>query len=189
MIVWLTYTGDMQSTATLGGGCFWCFEAIYQQVEGIHSVISGYSGGSLDNPTDQDIYYKNTGHAEVVQLTYDPDIISYRDILEIFYVMHDPTTLNRQDYDVGDEYRSVIFYHDEDQHKIAEQMTKEFAPTLWDNPILTQILPFTKFWPAADYHQDFYNKNAEVGYCQIIINPKLQKFRQKYAARLKTNPS
>lgn len=177
----------MYMLATLGGGCFWCFEAIYKEVEGVVSVVSGYSGGRTEKPTDHDIYYTDTGHAEVVQITFDPDVITYRDILEIFYVMHDPTTLNRQGNDTGKHYRSVIFYHDEQQRITAEEMTKEFAPTLWDNPIVTQLAPYYKFWPAADYHQDFYNKNTESGYCQIIINPKLQKLRQKYASRLKSS--
>lgn len=176
----------MQSLATLGGGCFWCFEAIYKEVNGVSSVVSGYSGGTQENPSDQDVYYRNTGHAEVVQLTFEPEVLSYRDILEIFFVMHDPTTLNRQGNDVGDEYRSVIFYHDEEQRKIAEDMKNNFAPTLWKDPVVTQIMPFQKFWPAADYHQDFYAQNPDAGYCQIIINPKLQKFREKYASRLKS---
>lgn len=175
----------MNSIATIGGGCYWCFEAIYQDVKGVESVVSGYSGGDKPNPTDQEVYYNDTGHAEVVQVTFNPDILTYRDLLEIFYVMHDPTKLNRQDYDVGDEYRSVIFYHDEEQHATADEMTKNFAPTIWDDPIVTQIVPFENFWPAADYHQNFYKQNTESGYCQIIINPKLQKFRQKYADRLK----
>ncbi|HUP26779.1 MAG TPA: peptide-methionine (S)-S-oxide reductase MsrA [Candidatus Limnocylindrales bacterium] len=177
----------MQSIATLGGGCFWCFETIFKEVAGIISAVSGYSGGTKENPTDQDIYYRNTGHAEVVQLTFDPNVISYKDILEIFFVMHDPTMLNQQDYDIGEEYRSIIFYHDAEQHTIAEEMKNKFATTLWDDPVMTHIVPFEKFWPAADYHQDFYAKNPYTGYCQIIINPKLQKFRQKYAARLKTS--
>lgn len=177
----------MKAKATLGGGCFWCFEAIYKEVEGVESVVSGYSGGNLENPTDQDVYYKNTGHAEVVQVTFDPDVISYRDILEIFFSFHDPTTLNRQGNDVGEHYRSVIFYHDTEQKQTAEDIKTNFAPTLWKDPIVTQIEPFEKFWPAADYHQDFYNKNTNTGYCQIIINPKLAKFREKYAKRLKTS--
>ena len=176
-----------KSVATVGGGCFWCFEAIYKEVQGVESAISGYSGGTTENPTDQDVYYRNTGHAEVVQVTFDQNVISYKDILEIFFVMHDPTMLNRQDHDVGEEYRSVIFYHDEEQQKVAEDMKNNFAPKLWKDPIVTQIMPFDKFWPAADYHQDFYAKNTNAGYCQIIINPKLAKFREKYAARLKHN--
>jgi peptide-methionine (S)-S-oxide reductase len=171
--------------ATLGGGCFWCLEAVYQEVKGVTAVVSGYAGGDLENPTDQRVYYENTGHAEVVQISFDESIISYRELLEIFYYIHDPTTLNRQGSDVGDEYRSVIFYHDDEQKKTAETMTTEFAPTLWDKPIVTQIAPLEKFWPAAEYHQNFYRSNPRQGYCQVIINPKLAKFRQHFAAKLK----
>lgn len=171
--------------ATLGGGCFWCLEAYYQRVNGVQSVTSGYSGGHVDNPTNERVYMGDTGHAEVVQLSFDPGIISYEEILQIFYVMHDPTTLNRQGNDVGDEYRSVIFYHDNTQKETAEKVTKDFAPKLWHDPIVTQIMPFEKFWPADEYNQNFYNNNPNVGYCQIIINPKLQKLRQKFAAKLK----
>lgn len=176
----------MNTIATLGGGCFWCFEAIYRQLKGVETVVSGYSGGHTANPTDQQVYEKNTGHAEVVQIIFNPAVISYHAILEIFYTFHDPTTLNRQGYDEGEEYRSIIFYHDEQQKQTAEEITTKFATTLWDDPIVTQIVPFEKFWPAADYHQDFYNRNEQAGYCQVIINPKLQKFRKRYAAKLKT---
>ena len=175
----------MSEIATLGGGCFWCLEAFYQRVNGVESVVSGYSGGHTENPTAMQVYHGDTGHAEVVQLTFDPSVVSYRELLEIFYVMHDPTTLNRQDYDVGDEYRSVIFYHNDDQQHVAEELTRDFAPSLWKDPIVTQVVPFEKFWPAGEDQQDFYNKNPYVGYCQIIIDPKIQKLRQKFAAKLK----
>lgn len=171
--------------ATLGGGCFWCLEAFYQRVNGVSSVVSGYSGGHVDNPTTNRVYMGDTGHAEVVQLSFDPDLVSYEEILQIFYVMHDPTTLNRQGYDVGDEYRSVIFYHDDSQKKTAEHVTKTFAAELWKDPVVTQIVKFEKFWPADDYNQNFYNNNQNAGYCQVIIDPKLQKLRQKFAAKLK----
>ena len=174
-----------QSLATLGGGCFWCLEAFYQRVNGVASVTSGYSGGHVDNPTTEMVYRGDTGHAEVVQLSFDPEVIAYEEILQIFYVMHDPTTLNRQGYDVGDEYRSVIFYHDETQRKTAEQVTQGFVKDLWHDPIVTQIVPFEKFWAADEYNQNFYNNNPGVGYCQVIIDPKLQKLRQKFAAKLK----
>lgn len=174
-------------TATLGGGCYWCLEAFYQRIKGINSVMSGYSGGHLDNPTSEDVYRGDTGHAEVVQLDFDPDIISYREILEIFYVMHDPTTLNRQGNDVGEHYRSVIFYHAERQKEIAETTMRDFAAPLWPDPIVTQIEPFKKFWPADEYMQNYYNNNPDAGYCQMIINPKLQKLRQKFAAKLRTS--
>jgi len=171
--------------ATLGGGCYWCLEAYYKRVNGIVSVTSGYSGGHVDNPTADRVYQGDTGHAEVVQLSFDPGVISYKEILEIFYVMHDPTTLNRQGNDIGDEYRSVIFYHDDTQKETAERVTKEFAAGLWHDPIVTQIVPFEKFWPADDYMQNYYNNNPGASYCQIIIDPKIQKLRQKFAAKLK----
>jgi peptide-methionine (S)-S-oxide reductase len=175
----------MTEQATLGGGCYWCLEAFYQLINGVSSVVSGYSGGHTENPTSQQVYAGNTGHAEVVQLTFDPSTISYREILEIFFTMHDPTTLNRQGNDVGDEYRSVVFYHSNEQKQIAEEMAAGFAATLWDNPIVTQILSFEKFWPADEDMQNFYNDNPEVGYCQVIINPKVQKLRQKFAQKIK----
>lgn len=176
----------MESLATLGGGCFWCLDAVYQEVKGVSSVVSGYAGGQKENPTDQQVYYDKTGHAEVVQISFDPSIVSYKELLEIFYYIHDPTTLNRQGHDVGDEYRSVIFYHDDEQKQIATQVTNDFAPTLWNDPIVTEITPLVEFWPAADYHQEFYRSNPNVGYCQVIINPKLAKFRAKFAQKLKT---
>lgn len=181
----MRYTLTMQ-LATLAGGCFWCLEAVYQQVKGVTGVVSGYSGGSTAHPTADQVYGGGTGHAEVVQISFDPSIISYQELLEIFYYTHDPTQLNRQGPDVGDEYRSAIFYHDEAQQKLAEEVTKTFAPTLWDGPIVTQIVPFEKFWPAEDYHQNFYQNNRGAGYCQVIINPKLEKFRQKFQAKLKS---
>lgn len=175
----------MTKLATFGGGCYWCFETLYQRVSGVKKVVSGYGGGHVDNPTTNRVYMGNTGHAEVVQVTFDPKTISYRELLEIFFVMHDPTTLNRQGYDIGDEYRSIILYHDEEQKQIAEEMAKNFAAKLWSDPIVTQIMPFEKFWPADEYMQNFYNNNSNVGYCQVIIDPKIQKLRQKFAAKLK----
>ena len=174
-----------KGVATLGGGCFWCLEAIYQRLNGVVSTISGYSGGTTDNPTTEEVYVGNTGHAEVIQVTFDPDKLTYRELLEIFFVMHDPTTLNRQGNDVGDEYRSVIFYHDEEQKQIAEDMKTNFAHNLWSDPVITQVVQFEKFWPAGKEHQNFYNNNPGVGYCQIVINPKVQKLRQKFAEKLK----
>ena len=175
----------MNEIATLGGGCYWCLEAFYQRVKGVTTVLSGYSGGHVDHPTVNQVYAGNTGHAEVVQLTFDPAQISYRDLIEIFYVMHDPTTLNRQGPDVGDEYRSVIFYHNEQQRQTAEDMTRNFAPTIWTDPIVTQLEPYTAFWPTEESMQDFYNRNPNAGYCQVVIDPKIQKLRQKFASRLK----
>ncbi len=175
-----------KALATLGAGCYWCLEAYYQRVKGVEKVVSGFSGGHVDNPTQDRVYMGNTGHAEVVQITFDPSSITYRELIEIFYVMHDPTTLNRQGHDVGDEYRSVIFYHDEEQQRAAEEVTKDFAAKLWADPIVTQIVPFEKFWPADNYMQNFYNNNPQVGYCQIIIEPKIQKLRREFAAKLKS---
>ncbi len=176
---------ETRSQATVGAGCYWCLEAFYQRVKGVESVVSGYSGGHVDNPTTDRVYMGDTGHAEVVQVTFNPRVVTYREILEIFYVMHDPTTLNRQGHDVGDEYRSIILYGDEEQKKIAEDVTTTFAAPLWADPIVTQIIPLEKFWPADEYMQDFYNKNPQVGYCQVIIEPKIQKLRQKFAEKLK----
>lgn len=176
---------DIMEQATLGGGCYWCLDAFYRRVKGVTLVVAGYSGGHVDNPTPELVYQGTTGHAEVVQLTFDPKVISYREILEIFYVMHDPTTLNRQGYDVGDEYRSVIFYHNEEQKKTAEEVTKDYAAKLWSDPIVTKIVPYEKFWPSDESNQDFYSKYPNAGYCQIIIDPKIQKLRQKFASKLK----
>lgn len=175
----------MKILATLGGGCYWCLEAYYQRIKGVESVVSGYSGGQVDNPTIHEIYTMMTGHAEVVQITFDPDIINYKELLEIFFIMHDPTTIDRQGHDIGNIYRSIIFYHDDTQQQIAEDMIKNFAPTLYRDPIVTQLEPFEKFWPAGDESQNFYNNNPNVGYCQIIIAPKIQKLREKYSSRLK----
>lgn len=174
--------------ATLGGGCYWCLEAFYQRVEGVNKVTSGYSGGNVENPTPERVYQGDTGHAEVVQLEFDPAIITYHELLEIFFVMHDPTTLNRQGNDIGDEYRSVIFYHDETQRQTAEDAATGFAATLWPDPIVTQIAPLVKFWPADEYMQNYYNKNPNVGYCQVVIDPKIQKLRQKFASKLRSKP-
>jgi peptide-methionine (S)-S-oxide reductase len=182
----MRYTKPMQTElATLGGGCYWCLEAFYQRIEGVTKVTSGYSGGHVDNPTANRVYEGNTGHAEVVQITFEPTMITYKELLEIFFVMHDPTTLNRQGNDVGDEYRSVIFYHNEDQRKVAQIMMTEFAPSLWKDPIVTQLEPLSKFWPADEYMQNYYNTNPSAGYCQVVIDPKIQKLRQKFAKRFK----
>lgn len=175
----------MANIATLGGGCYWCLEAFYQRIEGITKVTSGYSGGHTEHPTTHQVYEGNTGHAEVVQLEYDPKIISYQKILEIFYVMHDPTTFNRQGNDVGEWYRSVIFYHDDAQKQVAETVTHDFAQPLWSDPIVTQIVKFDKFWPASIDMQDYYDKNPYAGYCQVVIEPKIQKLRQEFSTLLK----
>jgi peptide-methionine (S)-S-oxide reductase len=172
-------------TATLGGGCYWCLEAFYQRVIGVESVVSGYAGGHVDNPSVDRVYKGDTGHAEVVHVTFDSAVVSFKELLEIFFVMHDPTTVDRQGHDVGDEYRSIILYENEDQRIIAEEMAKGFASDLYPDPVVTQIVPLTAFWPADAYMQDFYNSNPNQGYCMAIIDPKIQKLRQKFAAKLK----
>jgi peptide-methionine (S)-S-oxide reductase len=171
--------------AVLGGGCFWCVEAMFKELRGVSSVVSGYAGGHSDNPSYEKMHMEDTGHAEVIQIMFDPSIVTYRELLEIFFTVHDPTTLNRQGNDVGAEYRSIILYEDDVQQKTAEDVRENFATELWDNPIVTEIKPLEKFWPAEDYHQNFFERNPEQAYCQVIINPKLAKFRQKFAEKLK----
>jgi peptide-methionine (S)-S-oxide reductase len=172
--------------ATLAGGCFWCLEAIYEQLEGVEKVESGYSGGSVVDPTYHQVSGGRTGHAESVQLTFDPQTITFRELLEVFFTFHDPTTLNRQGADVGPQYRSAIFYHDEEQKTTAEQVIREFeAAQIWDRPIVTEVAPFKAFFKAEDYHQEYYRQNRYQPYCQVVIAPKVAKFRQKYLVRLK----
>ncbi len=172
--------------ATLAGGCFWCLEAVYLEVEGVEAVVSGYAGGSVPDPTYEQVCTGTTGHAEVVQITFDPEMISYRELLEIFFSVHDPTTLNRQGADVGTQYRSAIFYHSDEQQEIAEAMISELdASDRWDHPIVTEVEPLDVFYPAEDYHQGYYENHSERGYCQMVIAPKLAKFQKKFVARLK----
>ncbi|CAH8282189.1 peptide-methionine (S)-S-oxide reductase [Mariniflexile fucanivorans] len=171
--------------ATLGGGCFWCTEAVFQEVKGVEKVESGYSGGNVPgHPTYREICSGLTGHAEVILITFDVDVISYEDILVIFMTTHDPTTLNKQGGDVGTQYRSVIYFHDENQKKIAEAVVKKVA-AYYDNPIVTEISPLATFYKAEDYHQDYYRNNKEQGYCSFVITPKLAKLRKLYGDRLK----
>lgn len=173
-------------TATLGGGCFWCVEAIYQDVKGIYSVVSGYSGGTPETADYKTVCSGATDHAEVVQVRFDPKVISFAEILEIFWSTHNPTTLNRQGNDVGPQYRSVIFYHNVEQKRIALQSKAEVAPKIWDDPIVTEISPFTGFYPAEDYHQDYYNNVGDRNpYCTFVITPKVSKFRKQFAEKLK----
>jgi len=173
-------------TATLAGGCFWCLEAVYLDLKGVERVVSGYAGGHVANPGYQHVCTGETGHAEVVQIDFDPQVISYRDLLQIFYTIHDPTTLNRQGADVGTQYRSAIFYHNEEQKRIARQVTTEIeAAGIWDHPIVTQIVPLDHFYPAEAYHQNYFARNPYQGYCQVVIAPKVAKFRKQYAERLK----
>ena len=162
--------------ATIGGGCFWCMEAVFQHVPGVLHSVSGYSGGKTENPTYEQICAHGTGHAEVVQLEFDPAVISYEKILEIFFEAHDPTTLNRQGADEGDQYRSVIFYHNEEQHKAAGR-AKLAAQAHHEDPIVTEIVPLVKFWRAEDYHQDYFNQHPNQGYCAFVIKPKVKKLQ------------
>jgi peptide-methionine (S)-S-oxide reductase len=164
--------------ATFGGGCFWCIEAVFQRVPGVIHSVSGYSGGHTSNPTYEEICAHGSGHAEVVQVEFDPAVISYEKVLEIFFESHDPTTLNRQGADVGDQYRSVIFYHDENQHQIATR-AKTAAQAQHEDPIVTEIVPLKKFWRAEDYHQDYFNQHPGQGYCSIVIKPKISKLQAK----------
>ncbi|MCZ6876112.1 MAG: peptide-methionine (S)-S-oxide reductase MsrA [bacterium] len=173
-------------TATLGAGCFWCIEAVYQQLKGVHSVVSGYMGGEVENPTYQQVCRGNSGHAEVAQITFAPDVISYADILDVFWVTHDPTTLNRQGADVGTQYRSSIFYHSDEQRETAEKSKQQAdASDSWPDTIVTEIVAATIFYQAEDDHQNFYQKNSTQPYCYVIIEPKLQKLRNAFLDKLK----
>jgi peptide-methionine (S)-S-oxide reductase len=173
-------------TATLGGGCFWCLEAVYDELKGVVEVVSGYSGGRRPNPSYEQVCSGATGHAEVVQVTFDPAQVSYRDILNVFFTIHDPTTLNRQGADIGTQYRSVIFYHNPAQKATAEQVIAELeAQKLWDGPIVTQVAALEAFYPAEGYHQEYYARNPEQAYCQFVVAPKVAKFRKQYLERLK----
>ena len=174
------------ATATLAGGCFWCLEAVFLRLRGVDRVESGYAGGHVENPGYRAVCTGTTGHAEVVQVDFDPQQITYRELLEVFFAIHDPTTLNRQGADVGTQYRSAIFYHDDGQKQEAERTIAELgAQDIWDNPIVTEVVPLTKFYPAEDYHREYYDRNPEQGYCQVVISPKVAKLRQKFAEKLK----
>ena len=173
-------------TATLAGGCFWCLEAVYDEIKGVQGVESGYAGGHTINPTYRDVCYSDTGHAEVVQVHFDPNVVSYRDLLNVFFAIHDPTTLNRQGADVGTQYRSAIFYHTPEQRQIAEDTIKELTTArLWESPIVTEIAPLDVFYPAEDYHQDYFQQNPYQPYCQYVIVPKVAKFRKYFLEKLK----
>ena len=177
---------NQKDVATLGGGCFWCLEAVFQELKGVEKVESGYTGGASASPTYRQVCSGTTGHAEVVQVTFDPQVVSFKDILEVFFSIHDPTTMNRQGADVGTQYRSAIFYHTPEQEKIAEQVIKEVdAAGIWDEPIVTEITPLKTFYPAEDYHQEYFKINPEQPYCQVVIAPKVAKFRKQYLAKLK----
>ena len=173
-------------TATLGAGCFWCVEAVYQDLRGAISGVSGYMGGQNDNPTYRQVCGGNPGHAEVLQIQFDPEVVSFGDLLHIFWRTHDPTTLNRQGADQGTQYRSVIFYHDDQQRQTATTSRAETdASELWPDPIVTEISPATTFWPAEDYHQNYFKLNPNQPYCMMVVNPKVSKFRNEFANRLK----
>jgi peptide-methionine (S)-S-oxide reductase len=172
--------------ATLAGGCFWCLEAVYDQVKGVASVESGYIGGSVPNPTYEAVCTGRTGHAEAVQIAFDPQVVPYRDLLEIFFAVHDPTTLNRQGNDVGTQYRSAIFYHSPDQKTIAEDVIATLTKKkVFDRPVVTEVVPASTFYRAEAYHQEYFARNPLQGYCQYVIGPKVAKFRQQFAAKLK----
>ncbi|MCB0291976.1 MAG: peptide-methionine (S)-S-oxide reductase MsrA [Calditrichaeota bacterium] len=172
--------------ATLGGGCFWCVEAVFQRLKGVSAVVSGYAGGRVKNPTYREVCSGLTGHAEVIQIRFDPKVISYQELLEVFWRTHDPTTLNRQGADTGTQYRSVIFYHDETQKTIAKASLKQAdAAGIWPDPIVTEIAPLTQFYPAEDYHQNYYNDNRRQPYCAMVIDPKIQKLQEGFGERLK----
>lgn len=179
-------TSAKTDTATFGQGCFWCSEAIFERVKGVQSVVSGYAGGHVPNPTYEEVCTGKTGHAEVVQIIYNPDIVSYDDLLKIFWKTHDPTTLNRQGADVGEQYRSIILYHNEKQKEKAEYYKNELEKSgAWENPIVTQIVPFTKFYRAEDYHQNYFENNPNQGYCSFVIAPKVEKFEKVFKDKLK----
>jgi peptide-methionine (S)-S-oxide reductase len=179
-------TSSRKEIATLGGGCFWCLEAVYDELNGVKEVVSGYAGGPLPNPSYEAVCSGTTGHAEVVQVTFDPQVISFKEILEVFFVIHDPTTLNRQGADVGTQYRSAIFYHTPEQQATAKQVIQELtAQGLWKSPIVTEVVPLTAFYPAEDYHQQFFQQHPEQLYCQFVISPKIAKFRKAFLAKLK----
>lgn len=172
--------------ATLGGGCFWCTEAVFDDLKGVESVESGYSGGTTANPTYAQVCSGTTGHAEVIQITFDPRVVSFKQILEVFFTVHDPTTLNRQGADVGTQYRSVIFYHDEEQRRVAQEVIKELdAARVWNAPIVTELAPFEKFYLAEDYHQEYFRLNGAQPYCRMVVAPKVAKFREHYREQLK----
>jgi peptide-methionine (S)-S-oxide reductase len=173
--------------ATLGGGCFWCLEAVFEQLRGVEKVESGYAGGNVPDPSYREVCHGTTGHAEVVQVTFDPAQISFREILDVFFATHDPTTLNRQGPDAGTQYRSAIFYHSPEQKAAAEQRIAELnAARIWDRPIVTEVVPLQTFYPAEDYHQGYFRANPVQPYCLAVVSPKVAKFRKQFAGKLKS---
>jgi len=175
-----------REVATLGGGCFWCLDAVYRQLRGVEKVVSGYAGGAKPNPTYKEICGGNTGHAEVVQITYDPSVISYRDLLDVFFTIHDPTTRDRQGADIGPQYRSIILTNSDDQARIAREAIAEVtAEHLYDDPLVTEVEPLTTFYPAEQYHQDYFTNNSRQPYCAAVIAPKVAKFRRKFLEKMR----
>lgn len=173
-------------TATLAAGCFWCVEAVFDDLIGVEDVVSGYSGGHKENPTYQEVCSETTGHAEVAQIKFDPNVISFKEILQVFFTVHDPTQLNRQGNDIGTSYRSAIFYHSDEQERIAREVIAEITEeAIYDDPIVTEITAFDKFWPAEDYHQEYFANNPNQPYCAAVVAPKVAKFRQKFTSKLK----
>ena len=175
-----------EQQATLGGGCFWCLEAVYDRLKGVQKVVSGYTGGHVENPTYQQVCNKTTGHAEVVQITYDDSVVTFEELLDVFFTIHDPTTPNRQGNDVGPQYRSAIFYHNDEQKRIAEEKIEEFDnKDMWSDPIVTEVTELETFYAAEDYHQDYFKKNPDQGYCSAVIKPKINKLREDYSEKIK----
>jgi len=179
-------TEQSKELATLAGGCFWCLEAVYKTLRGVTGVVSGYAGGDVKNPTYYQVCEGTTGHAEVVQITFDPRAVTFRELLEVFFTIHDPTTLNRQGADIGTQYRSAIFYHTPEQRDTAEQLIAELnTARLWDSPIVTEVAPLKTFYPAEDYHQNYFDNNPSQPYCRAIVAPKVSKFRKQFLDKLK----
>ena len=179
-------SSDGYPLATLAGGCFWCLEAVYNELRGVESVVSGYAGGHDPDPTYETVCSGTTGHAEVVQIAFDPDMVSFRELLEVFFTIHDPTTLNRQGNDVGTQYRSAIYYHDEEQRLIADEVIEEMSVAeLWDDPIVTEVTALDSFYEAEEYHQQYFEKNPFQPYCFVVVRPKVSKFRKKFVSKLK----
>ena len=176
--------------ATLAGGCFWCLEAVYNDLRGVEKVVSGYSGGRVANPTYEEVCRGKTGHAEVVQITFDPQVISFKELLEVFFTIHDPTTLNRQGADAGTQYRSAIFYHSPEQKEVADKVIADItAAKIWKDPIVTEVTKLDNFYPAEEYHQRYYERNPNQGYCRMVIEPKVIKFRRQFMPKLKKQPA
>jgi len=176
---------EKTDTAIFGAGCFWCVEAIFQRLKGVESIESGYTGGTVENPTYKQVCTGETGHAEVTKIIFNPDVISFNDLLEVFWTTHDPTTLNQQGADIGTQYRSAVFYLNNEQKMQAEKSKSEIATQIWDGTIVTEITPLKKYYKAEDYHQNYFNQNSDQSYCRFVINPKLEKFRKKFKDKIK----